>query len=479
MHARARGTFICLALVALGLTNVEALAGCIDRVVVRPTGRLRPTTTVALEIRILTSDGPANLEQPTVVTQDGNVVTVDIYAAGGPLQSPDEMFTNVELGTFTPGPYTFHVFQHDTTGWSCSDQVVNGSFCVDTADCDEQSCTCQVFVPSYSIVSLGTFGGFFSWANALNDAGQVVGRAEYPQGEQHPFLWESGSMTDLGLPPGRSTCAAKDINDLGVVCGGCCCGDAVVWDHGTITKLPHLTGAQTGDTGAYAINNAGQVVGTSLYSGGGGAHHAFLWENGQITDLSLLTGVPWYEARGINNAGQIVGQGVLWDGSAVTMLGSLGGPATRALGLNDQGQVVGTSTRPGSKYWQAFLWSNGTMIDIGALGNFFSSEARAINNAGEVVGPGFIYDAIHGVRLLRDLIDVDSGWFDLVAEDINNNGQICGYGDYNGEWRAFLMTPVSQQPQGTVPATSPTGLVVMTLMLMLAGATVLSRRTAA
>ena len=49
---------------------------------------------------------------------------------------------------------------------------------------------------SRSIVGLGSFGGGFSIANALNEARQVVGTSSSPSGGR-AFLWEDGQLHDL------------------------------------------------------------------------------------------------------------------------------------------------------------------------------------------------------------------------------------------------------------------------------------------
>ena len=92
------------------------------------------------------------------------------------------------------------------------------------------------------------------------------------------------------------------------------------------------------------------------------------------------------------------------------------------------------------------------MLDLGSLGGTQGiSEADAINDAGDVVGvsgtgPGM--SALHaflwnGFTMfdLNDLIDASSGWQLEAASGINNRGQITGFGTYNGQERAFLLTP--------------------------------------
>ncbi|MHB1238838.1 MAG: hypothetical protein ACYCY7_14875, partial [Gallionella sp.] len=72
--------------------------------------------------------------------------------------------------------------------------------------------------------------------------------------------------------------------------------------------------------------------------------------------------------------------------SQTTDLGTLGGTYSEARSINDSGQVVGYSTTAGDANGHAFLYTPGSgMVDIGTLGGTYS-EARSINDSGQVVG---------------------------------------------------------------------------------------------
>jgi probable HAF family extracellular repeat protein len=84
---------------------------------------------------------------------------------------------------------------------------------------------------------------------------------------------------------------------------------AVVFAHGTVTDL-NVRGTGIGDSAASAnaINNNGVIVGAD------GAGDAFIYRNGQATDLNTLippnSGYRLGTATGINDAGDIVGAAV-------------------------------------------------------------------------------------------------------------------------------------------------------------------------
>ena len=136
----------------------------------------------------------------------------------------------------------------------------------------------------------------------------------------------------------------------------------------SITDLGTLPGGDSFDSStASGINDRGQIVGQSDTPSF--ELHAFLWEDGKMSDLGTLPSGGFSEAEAINNLGQVVGQGdvasgaghhaFLWEKGKMTDLGTLPGSSlSNALDINDRGQVVGSSTLASdSAPEHAVLWT--------------------------------------------------------------------------------------------------------------------------
>jgi probable HAF family extracellular repeat protein len=57
----------------------------------------------------------------------------------------------------------------------------------------------------------------------------------------------------------------------------------------------------------------------------------------------------------------------LWENGVITDLGTLGSSFSFAMGINDRGEVVGQTQAPNDFDYLAFLWYAGHMISLGTL----------------------------------------------------------------------------------------------------------------
>ena len=179
---------------------------------------------------------------------------------------------------------------------------------------------------------------------------------------------------------------------------------------------------------ANSINENGQVVGMARTAAGD--THAFLWDSASgMIDLGTLGG-DRSEAFGINNHGQVVGKARTVDGvyhaftwdstNGMADLGTLTGTGiSEAKAINDLGQVAGVSV---SGWPRAVLWENGSIVDLGDLGGP-SSGAWAMNNLGQIAGVSY-----------RDTSGRDYGfiWEDDIMTDLGttNRSDVFGLNDY-------------------------------------------------
>jgi probable HAF family extracellular repeat protein len=259
-------------------------------------------------------------------------------------------------------------------------------------------------------------GWVLSDARGINDSGQIAGTGLI-NGRDHAFLYSGGRVTDLGTLNGFTESTAS------------------------------------------AINASGQVVGYATKADRN-TYHAFLYPDsaGKMTDLGTLNGFTSSIATGINASGQVGGFATKADGNTnhaflypdstgkMTDLGTFGESNSAASGPNATGQVAVIAYTYFTSH--SFLYSGGSVTDLGTLGGTGGTDASGINASGQVVGisytasndeHAFLYSG-SGMTDLNSLLPSNSGWVLTSGSAINDSGQIVGHGTINGQMHGFLLT---------------------------------------
>lgn len=349
----------------------------------------------------------------------------------------------------------------------------------------------QVFgVPPYRVVELSTLGGSSSYAYGINSQGHVVGKAKDTNDNTRAVLWQNGQTEDLGCLPGGEQAVARAINDSGTVAGYSFVNTtnyhAFRYEDGTMYDLHTCSGPISR---GLDINNAGDISGDVTELPGNpwatSAKACIFDTSGVISNVGLYnTSYQNREGWGINNHTQVVGitftyvtagrwRGFVWqdmngnrtnDTGDTQMVGTFGGDwVSQLYDINDNRVTVGSAHDVNNIHWACLIEpttggvyklpptelviTNALLQNLGALGGT-GSVAYAINNKGRIVGTAkttngtsHAFSWENGVMTdLNDLIASNSGWVLTHAWDINEANEICGYGTYEGQTRAFLLT---------------------------------------
>ncbi len=301
------------------------------------------------------------------------------------------------------------------------------------------------------IIKLGTFGGNFSYANAINDRGQVAGFAL----NTTPDSFGLGDLCENG--PFATQMRAS------------------VWTDGDIRDLGTLGGP---DSCALWLNQNGQAAGHSFTNStlnpltGFPTVHPFLWDHGTMFDVGTLGGT-FGLANAINSRGDVVGRmnlagdltahPFLWRKGSLKDLGIFGGTFGQATSINDAGEIVGGSTNQNDQAFLAFLWKNGVMTDLGTVAGDDCSSADYISSGGQIVGlsfgcaggpsHAFLWDGSGPMIDLNTVVPAGSGLTLAEATFINDRGEILVQGSLpNGDTHAVLLIPCEDGTDGCYDA---------------------------
>lgn len=305
--------------------------------------------------------------------------------------------------------------------------------------------TPAIAAPVTSFFDLGTLGGSVSEGFAINDSGKVAGRSLNASNINRAFVWDStNGMVDLGTL-GGSTAESKDINNNDVVVG--VAATATVQQHAFISQSGTMTDINpAGFTSSIAtsVNDSSQVVG---YGQSGTLQTAFFWSSS--TGFVTIAFGGQCRANAINNNGIVTGvcdSGVfVWDSStqAINNLGWFGGGvnSAEAFGINSQGQIVGQvrDTADGSG---VFMWDPITgQVDLTSLkdaqgvASSSTSNAYGINDSSEIIGSYVAPAAMECTTNIRHayvwsqadgFTDVGQDGITTQGLSINNASQIAG-----------------------------------------------------
>jgi probable HAF family extracellular repeat protein len=279
-----------------------------------------------------------------------------------------------------------------------------------------------VFWKNGHVINLGALGGNESQAFSLNDRDQITGVAENAtpdpfsmlgEGtETHAFLWQNGRMRDLGTLGGPDS-FGWFVNARGQVAGVSYASSVAnpvtkqppshvfLWQNGTMRDLGSLGGSVPTFGGVTALNNRGQIVGQSNLIDNKHAH-PFLWNGKQLIDLGTFGGLNGF-ANSVNERGDVAGaaqtsggtfDGFLWRHGTKRALRPTGRDQSAfANSVNNHDQVVGTEGDSKGNHPTAILWTGGHGHDLNTLAApsaLHLTDALTVTKAGEIIGEGVL-----------------------------------------------------------------------------------------
>jgi len=347
----------------------------------------------------------------------------------------------------------------------------------------------QAAPSQFNLTYLGNFEGF-----ALNNLGDVAGRGIDPlSGNPGAALYINGA---LGFSAALAGGIARDLNNSRQVTGTITGAGGFLYDANS-SNLTLFTGespgaingtpvALVGVGDGWGINATGRVTGLGQFCLGATVAQCSTgffpigmnWQDGNRTSLW-----PADPGMAINDSNQvattvrsIVSNVNIYNATRVeangnqTNIGRLPGDnGAYSEDINSLGQVVGYGTATGQDP-RAWYWNGTSMQALPHLAGFSGSNARAINDAGTIVGrtqnSAVLWDQLHAYDLASLVANLPGGSTLYLTEawDVNTLGQVVAQGvlidsNFNNFEGSFLLTPVPE----------PTPAVLLALGLLVVG----------
>jgi hypothetical protein len=296
----------------------------------------------------------------------------------------------------------------------------------------------------------------------IDDAGDICGETGvFGSFRPHElFLFSRGRASVVHFPKGELPWLDPHLSPEGVLCGISRHGGQqhlYLYSHGQLSLIP------VGKAGwVQCAGPGGRIGGIARESG-----HKYLviWQSGKPARY-WSTGNRWATMVNLfadGRARAFIDDGPDKSGISERMhLVSVSPRGFRSLGYSFDGEIRGGNPR-GTAYlgrrfskaqgWLPCLVSQGQVVLLRSPKDPLDPEAKAINNAGIIVGDrsGGVFAGGHAlvwrdgkVLDLNDLIPRNSGWSLLSADGINAKGEIAGTGYFGGLIRAFLLKPIRQ-----------------------------------
>lgn len=248
------------------------------------------------------------------------------------------------------------------------------------------------------ISSLGSLGGAYTQANAINNKGEIAGHGTLVVNGKtvvHGYVHRNGVMQDMKLSEGSFY--FYDMNDAGEIVGNFNDRTPFIFSNGQARTLGNLPGSSSSD--ARIINASGKILGTSENIGDLSSVRTFLYSSGELQDLSSGAGCRSSSYQALNDTDQLAGlcdgKLVIRSGSAIKQLGSIpGSERTEVIDMNNSGQVVGNFYVTGSNLSRMFFYDGAELINLGeessiAAGGWKLFRAKAMNDSGQIIATGY------------------------------------------------------------------------------------------